>query len=501
SEKGPEITIVFQSAEGLEAGKTKVQFKHVEVGKVTDIELDTETEQVVVTAEMQKGAEVYMTDETRFWVVRARVAAGEVTGLGTLFSGAYIGCSPSKEGKPTRQFKGLEKPPVLTGHMPGRHFLLESASLGSLDIGSPVYYRGIKVGQVVEFGFDESAEAVDIGIFVNAPYHEKIRQNTRFWNAGGIDFTLDTEGVRVDTQSLVSILLGGIAFDLPDHLTPADQAEDDRIFQLYENREDIEERAYQVKRYYLMYFDQNVRGLAPGAPVEIRGIKIGEVVDVKLEVNMDEVTARVAVLALIEPERIDTVIEGTVASSGAKNIAPEEETVENMVRLVDKGLRAQLKTGNLLTGQLYVDLDFYPDAPPEAVTTRNDHPVMPTLPAPFEQMAQRVNNILKEVEKMPLREIARDLHKAIKALHETLEEAGQVAGGINGEVLPELKAALDDFQTTMSGIDKTLGPDSALNYNARNVMSEMAATVRSLRALIDYVERNPQAVIFGKEAE
>lgn len=501
SEQGPVITIVFETAEGLEADKTKIKFKEVEVGLVTKIEMNDDLTGVIVTAEMNKEVEKYMREKTSFWVVRARVAAGEVSGLGTLFSGAYIGCNPSKEGEAISEFKGLEKPPVITSGMPGRHFVLESETLGSLDIGSPVYYRGIKVGQVVEYAFDELAEAIKVRVFVNGPYHEKVRKNTRFWNASGINFKLDTEGVSVDTQSLVSIMLGGVAFDLPSHIEPVDLAEEERVFQLYDNRENVEARTYLVKRYYLMYFDQNVRGLAVEAPVEIRGIRIGEVVDIKLEANLDDVTARVAVLVLIEPERIDTIIEGKVASRGNSRIATTEKSLENMIKMVDKGLRAQLKTGNLLTGQLYIDLNFYPDAEPGEITQQNGYQVMPTLPTPFEQIAQQVNNILKKVENMPLEEISQDLHKAINALRRTLKATEQVAGGVNDDVLPGLKAALDDFQATMNGIEQTLGPDSAIGYNARNVMSEMAATIRSLRALVDYVERNPQSVIFGKEAE
>lgn len=498
SEKGPVITIAFQSAEGLEANKTKIKFKDVEIGKVTRIVLNDDLSKVIVTAEMNRDAEKFMREKTEFWVVRARVAAGEVSGLGTLFSGAYIGCNPSKEGKATHQFIGLEKPPVVTAGMSGRQFVLVSDTLGFLDVGSPVYYRGIKVGQVVGYDFDETAESVNIRVFVNSPYQEKVRQNSRFWNASGFDVKLDTEGVSVDAQSLVTIILGGVAFDLPDNFEPSDQAEANRTFNLYEKRQQIEERIYKIKRFYLMYFDQNVRGLESGAPVEIRGIKIGEVVDVKLEVNMDDITARVAVLVAIEPERIDTIIAGKHAVNGNEQSVTAEQTIENVARMVDKGLRAQVKTGNLLTGQLYIDLDFYPKAMPDKVGMHNGYPVMPTLPAPFEQIAQRVNNILKQVEKMPLEQIGQDLHRAIKSLDRTLATVEQTAGGFNRDVLPELKTALADFQQTMNGVDQTLGADSAINYNARTVLGELTATLRSLRTLIDYLEQNPQSVIFGK---
>ncbi len=501
SEKGPEITITFESAEGLEANKTKIKFKDVEVGKVTSIELSDNLSGVIVTAEMNKSADRYMRDQTEFWVVRARVVGGEVSGLGTLFSGAYIGCNPSLQGTETNSFTGLEKPPVITTGVPGRHYVLLAESLGSLDVGSPVYYRGIKVGQVVEYDFDASADALKLRVFVNAPYHEKVQQNSRFWNASGVDFKIGTEGMSIDTQSLVSIVMGGIAFDLPKYMVPAGVADEGRQFRLYKSRERIEEQTFTVKHYYMMYFDQNVRGLLPGAPVEIRGIQVGEVVDVNLEVNVEDVTASVAVLTMIEPERIDSLVDGTDARVAVPPGQENQALHDFLTRLVEKGLRAQLKTGNLLTGQLYVDLDFLADAKAASIETRNGYLVLPTLPAPFEQIAQRVNNLLKTVEKLPLEEITADLRKAISSLNNTLQKTEQVAGGINAEVLPDVKQALEKFQATMDDVGQTLGPESALNINVRNVMSEMTSTIRSLRALIDYVERNPQSILFGKEAE
>ncbi|MDH3997816.1 MAG: MlaD family protein, partial [Desulfuromonadales bacterium] len=501
SEKGPEISITFETAEGLEAGKTKIKFKDVEVGIVTDIVLREDLSGVVVTAEINKNSEQYVTDKTRFWVVRARVAAGEVSGLGTLFSGAYIGCNPSTQGERTKEFTGLEKPPVVTAGMPGRHFVLEADHLGSLDVSSPVYYRGIEVGQVVEYDFDNTAEAVDIRVFIHAPYHEKVRQNTRFWNASGIDFSLDTEGVAINTQSLVSIMLGGVAFDLPEHLDPVAVAEEDQEFDLYADYESIQEKSYNVRRYYMMYFDQSVRGLAPGAPVEIRGIKLGEVVDVKLEVNADDLSVQVPVLVMIEPERIDLVVENDVVTSGAENIADEDESRDNMRRLVAKGLRAQLKPGNLLTGQLFVDLDFHQELEAEPISMVDGHMVFPTVPAPLDRIVQRVDNILKKFEKIPFAKIGRDLNQAIVSLTGALDEVKSMSGAVSQETLPRINTALDDLQGALKGVESTLGPDSAFNYNARKVTDELASTVRSIRSLLDYLERDPQALIFGKEGE
>ena len=505
-EKGPVITITFKSAEGLEAGKTKLKYKDVEVGTVTGIDLSDDLSHIVVTAEMHPDAKAYLTNNTRFWVVRARVAAGEVTGLGTLFSGAYIGVDPSTEGKSTRQFEGLEKPPIITANLPGRHFMLKSDTLGSLDRGAPVYYRQIKVGQVVDYDFDATRDGVDIKVFVEAPYHEKVYRNTRFWNASGIDFQLGASGVKIDTQSLVSIMLGGIAFDLPEHLSSQETAEENHPFQLYPDQAATEEKTYTIKKYVMMYFDQNVRGLSIGAPVEMKGIRVGEVVDVQIEVDADELTVRIPVLTVIEPERFAIMVEDDQSPTGEKKsrefqeLTPRE-TLDNMKRLVQKGMRAQLKTGNLLTGQLYVDLDFYPDAPPAQVVTTNGHPVFPTIPAPLERIVQRVDNTLKELEKIPFGQIGKDLQTAITGLNQGMLELKTLLEGLNTEITPQIDQTLVHLQRTLDDLQRSLGTDSALNYNTNKAMEELGSTLRSLRNLTDTLERDPQSLIFGKDRE
>jgi len=509
SEKGPVITISFETAEGLEAGKTKIKFKDVEVGKVTEIDLDKDLLGVIVTVEMAPGSKHYLTDKTEFWVVRATVAAGKVTGLGTLLSGAYIGINPSIEGKETKHFKGLEKPPVLTEGLPGQHYTLEAHTLDSLDIGSPVYYRGIEVGQVVEYHFNEDAESVLIKVFVNAPYHEKVRQNTRFWNASGIDMTMDATGIKLNTQSFVSIMLGGVAFDLRQHDPPGEAAEKNHTFQLYPDQDSSKKESYEIKRYYVMYFDQSVRGLSPGAPVEIKGIQVGEVVSVKLQFDQGKLDFRIPVLITLEPERLDSVVTetGEVVTGEAKEDVLEEETshtydLDTRTRqLIEKGFRGQLKTGNLLTGQLYVDLDFYPEAPPAALEKVDGHTVFPTISAPLEQIVQKVDNILKKVEQVPFDKIGQELQGAVAELTSTLEEIKDISGKVNEETIPKVNASLDQLQETLNGIESTLGPDSALNYNARQVTTELALAIRSIRSLLEYLERDPQALILGKEGD
>ncbi len=482
SEKGPTITISFNTAEGLEAGKTKIKYKDVEVGEVETITLSKDLSHVVVTAELVKGSERYLTENTRFWVVRARVAAGQVTGLGTLFSGAYIGMDPVKGEKSKRRFTGLEIPPIVTTDLPGRHFLLRGDRLGSLDIGTPVYFRQIKVGEVVSYQLDEDGEAVSIKVFIHAPHDQRVRENTRFWNAGGFDISVDATGIKVDTESFVSMMIGGVAFDTPTDLEPGNPVEEGHTFRLYKNRQSIYEKKYTLKRYYILHFKGSVKGLSRGAPVEFRGIKIGEVMDVKLEFHEEELEPKIPVLIEIEPERIAFV--------GEQSMDPNKH-IEGLVK---KGFRAQLKTGNLLTGQLLVEVDFHPEAPAEEIIYAGKYPELPTVPTPLEQVTTRLAQIVDKLEKVPFEKIG-------KELHETLHQTQLLAKNLNADLAPMVSGALEQTQKTLAAVESVMSSDSAVQHELKRALAELANAARSLSDLADYLERHPESLIYGKGKE
>ena len=532
SAKGPTITISFKSAEGLEAGKTKIKYKDVELGQVSEIRLSPDLTRVVVTAELVKQAEKFLSINTRFWVVRARVAAGQVSGLSTLFSGAYIGLDPGKPGPKAIDFKGLEKPPVVTTDLPGGHFTLQASRLGSLDIGAPVYYRQIKVGQVESYELQEDGQAVTVKIFINAPINALVNKNTRFWNASGLDFAVDASGIRVNTESLVTILIGGIAFDTPDNLEPGGPAEEGHVFKLYESRQRIFEKTYVRKTRWLLYFDGSVRGLTVGSPVEFRGIRIGQVVDINMEYDAKKQAFRIPVLIEIEQDRIQ--IKGQTDWSFRKKINEY---------LVAQGLRAQLKIGSLITGQLLVDLDFHPDAPPAKVIWEGRYPQLPTVPTSMEEITTSLTQLLKKLEKLPLEQIGNDLRdtvdgakrlvnstelqeaimglnntvgqaqkfaenlnmavapelkNAVANLNATLDRTKMLAQNFDSNVVPELDATLQQAQSTLKSIEGSVSKNSPLYFELMRVLKELGGAARSIRIMADYLERHPDALIYGK---
>jgi len=504
SEKGPEISITFKSAEGLEAGKTKIRYKDVELGQVSAIKLSEDLSEVVVTAELVRDAENFLSVNTRFWVIRARVGVSGVSGLGTLFSGAYITLDPGMPGNTTHYFKGLEQPPLVTTDLPGRHFLLKSANRGSLDIGSPVYYRKIQVGQVVAYHLEEDGHTILFKVFINAPYHTYVYHNTRFWNASGIDLKMDTQGVQIDTESLVSILIGGISFGIPQAELPEKPAEDEALFNLFKNRDEATERTYLEKTKSILYFDESVRGLDIGAPVEFWGIQMGQVLDVKLVYDQQKSNFRVRVLVETETERFYEA--GFVGS--------DTDRQKMLEGLLARGFRAQLKTGNLLTGKQVVILDFFPDAEPATMTSEDGTPIFPTVPAPMAEIATKFTQILNKIDDLPMEQIGKDLRdtvhgakqiaespdilKAIGNLNATLAETRMLVSDLRTKVTPEINIVLEEARKSLANAEHMLNADSPLQVKMNTALEEISGAARSLRLLMNYLERHPESLLRGK---
>jgi paraquat-inducible protein B len=504
SEKGPTIHIQFKTAAGLAAGKTEVKFKDVAIGKVTGIDVTQDLGGVRVTADLVAGAERYLTEGTRFWVERPRVTASQVSGLETLLSGAYIAMDPVNRGEAARDFLGLEQPPLFTTAEAGKQFVLRAPTLGSLNIGSPVYYRDIQVGQVVGHDLDAEGRAVTIRVFVSAPHDALVDTNTRFWNASGVDFSLTAAGVTIGTQSLLSVLIGGVAFDNPETLEAAGRpAGEGEVFPLYASRAEAHEKTYLHKERFLLYFGGSVRGLSIGAPVELRGIKVGQVLDIQLQLNADTAAFQIPVLVEIEPERIVVVGDGSGLAAG------------NAVdRLVERGLRAQLKSGSLITGERYVELDFHSMDQPQTVWQGKDFRIFPTVPAELDAMADKANAILDTVAALPLAQIgtdlrdavagakavlaSRELMDAVKELERTLKEVRQVAAGVDREVMPKVAAALDQVRGTLKSADGFVAPESPTAVELRRMLQELSAAARAVRSVADYLDRHPEALIQGK---
>jgi|APTNR8051073442_1049403.scaffolds.fasta_scaffold00566_35 paraquat-inducible protein B len=492
SEEGPTITLSFQTAEGLEAGKTLVKHKNVDLGVVDSIHLVDDLSHVVVTARMDRDAAPHLKTDTRFWVVKPRLTAAGISGLGTLVSGAYIEMEPG-EGDPSRTFVGLEVPPVVRSDVPGTEYTLKARRLPSISIGSPIYFRGIQVGEVMGYAFAEDKRDIDITVFIKAPHDQIIRDGSRFWNASGIDMSLSAEGVRVSTESLQAVLSGGIAFETPINLADGPQSVPHTAFRLYDSYETIAEAQYTEKIPYLLHFDGSVRGLSEGAPVEFRGMKIGAVSEVRLEYDPKAQTVRIPVIVNLEPERIRMVHE---TETGAQKV---------MEALVDQGLRAQLVLGNLITGQLAVALDFFPDEPAQPLDRSGKYPEIPTVPSDIQAITRSTTGILNKIASLPLDDLVNEMRATIDSTR-ALITSPALTGAI--ESLQQVQPLLESIRGTMEAAEATLrradsaigsvGAGSPVQQDVVQLLSELKGAARALRVLADYLERHPEALIRGK---
>lgn len=510
NEKGPLITVSFHEGSGLEAGKTQLRYKSLEVGHVKSVRFSEDLSHVIVTAEMSKDVESHLGAHSRFWVVRPRVGLSGVSGLETVVSGSFVEVEFG-DGEPARNFTGLEEPPNITKDTPGRQYTLSTTELGGLQDGSPVSFRGIPVGEILNHELAEDKESLSLHVFVNAPYDQLVHTESRFWKTGGFNVSVGAQGVNVKMDSLLSFIAGGVAFDTPDLDTATGQISPaGHRFKLFDSFEQVAESSFTLRNPYILYFNGSVRGLTPGAPVEFHGIKVGVVTDIRLDYDSATERLRIPVVVNIEPERV--TIDGGQNETSVTT-APAVQQGHPLEKLIAQGLRAQLKTGSLLTGQLFVDLDFYPDQPPFHPSTEGTYPELPTMPSTLEAFQNTAADLLAEIKKLPFDRIgqevlgvvegsnrlvnAPEIHEAVVTLNATLKDLQKLSRSLERQVT----SVGGDAGKTLHAAQEALEiaePGSPLLVDLANTLEELSAAARSIRAFTDYLERHPEALIYGK---
>ncbi|MFO3723555.1 intermembrane transport protein PqiB [Pseudomonas sp. HLMP] len=489
-QEGPVITISFKTGEGLVAHKTQVKYRSVVIGEVASVELADDKKSVLATVRLSKEAESFATEGAQYWVVRPRIGAGGVTGVDTLLSGNFIGADAGQSTTPAKAFTGLESPPPITYGEKGKRFTLHAQDLGSLDIGSPIYFRKIPVGQVVSYALQEDGKGVDIGIFIEAPNDAFVTRNTRFWNASGIDLDLGANGLRVNTESLSSILVGGLVFGEPESATGAALAEDQQAFELYADRDSALAPPTGKALPLRLRFDQSMRGLAVGAPVEFMGVAFGKVTAVELDFDEQKQSFPVMVDAVVYPQRLGPVY---LKMFGALKRAPGDEEAGSQLigSFVAHGLRAQARTGNLLTGQLYVSLDFYPDAQKVAFDASARPLWIPTVPGSLDKLQEQLQQMVARLSKLPIERIANDLDGNLRELKASLKQ-------FNTQTLPGVSQTLEALRATLQTANAALSEGSPQRERMNDTLNELERMSRSLRDLSDYLGRHPESLIRGR---
>lgn len=497
--QGTSIEIRFHTAEDLEANKTKIRYKDVEIGAVRDIHVSKDRKDVIVTAMIHRDASDYLVEDTRFWVVRPSVSAAGISGLGTLVSGAYISIDVGKSEIRNEHFVGLEVPPIVTSDRPGKEFVLHADDLGSLSVGSQVYYRHIVAGQVVGYALDPGGAGVTLTIFVNAPFDTFVTESARFWQASGIDMSLNSDGVKLRTESLTSILQGGIAFHAlaggATTMVPADT-----VFTLYPDQDRAMRPNETEVRSFVMYFRGSLRGLSPGAPVELHGISVGEVKSVDVEYDRDAGSLRFPVAVDLYPQRIRGRKVTGVQPAAAK-MDPETSSRKLVDSLVAHGLRAELKTGNLLTGQKYVEMDMHPDAPVETVWWAEQPWVFPTVSNGLDEIQDSMGSIARKLNKVPFDQISYRLLSTMTSLEQTLKSTDQLMRHVDGSLAPQVEATLAEAQAAMKNAKDLLAQDAPLQSDLGATLLQLSRAAKSVTALVDYLERHPESLLRGKPGD
>ncbi|MBN9123952.1 MAG: mammalian cell entry protein [Nitrosospira sp. 56-18] len=495
-QRGPGITIVFSTAEGLEAGKTKVKYKEVDIGTVQSITLSEDRSQVLVSVQLKKEARSFTAADSRFWVVRPRIAGSGISGLSTLLFGSYIGADAGVSTDKADTFTGLEVPPIVTRDSSGKQYVLRATDIGSLDIGSPVYYRRIRVGQVTAFDLDEDGKGITLRIFVNAPYDKFVGINTRFWDASGFDMEVNASGFTLKAESLSTVVLGGLSFASPDDRS-GPPANENTAFFLAESQARALEEDDGEPQMILLNFKQSVRGLAPGAEASFRGLVLGQVKSIGIEYDRKRKEFSMPVLVEVYPNRLGRKF----AEDRKQSKYSPQERLNLMIK---RGLSAQLRTGNFLTGQTYIAFDFHSgpvsidkDAR-DMASADSSFLHLPTIPSSTDQLQMQVSEIALKLSKVPFDEIGRDLQQSLDVLKQTLESTGQLAEKLNDDVAPEMMAAMKDVRSTVNAVEHTLSVDAPLQQDLRETLQELARAAASLRILTDYFERHPESVIRGK---
>ena len=510
SQIGPIIQIAFTSAEGLEAGKTKIRYKDLAVGTVTSIDLSNDLKQIIVTAQMLRTAEPLLKKDSQFWIVKPQISASGITGLGTIVSGNYITVSPGKDEDRANHFTGLDEAPQIQSTEEGLRVRLLTNDARGVNVGTAIYYRGIAVGQIEQIRFSEHYDNLYLTAFIHAPYDRLITNNTKFWNISGINFSMGAEGANLEVESLEALVRGGITFSTPTTLNTNDTpASPGTVYTLFENERASTERTGFEKEYYVVYFDDTTRGLRQGAPVYFNGMSIGEVIDIRLLYDETKNTAVTPVLIALEPDRIDRVNR-------------QEKRDRNLITdLVKHGLQASLETGSLITGDKIITLNQYPD---DIRSLRKDeysnYPVLPSRAGSISQLTDDISAIVASVKKLPLEEIANNTKEATAALKSALATpAVKTLGASLDKTLKQLDKTLQSVQKAGDSTDKALaqldkqiktlgkqleqtlyniGPESNLTYTLQETLKTVQRSMKSINDVMRKIDDKPNVLIMGE---
>ncbi|CAM3677837.1 intermembrane transport protein PqiB [Xenorhabdus thuongxuanensis] len=497
SHQGPDVILITSNAEGIEAGKTKIKSRSVDVGVVESVSLSENLGQVIIKARLNDGMNRLLRTDTAFWVVKPQIGREGVSGLSTLLSGVFIELQPGTQGEEENRFSLLDAPPLASPDAKGIRLILTSEKAGRLTPGDPVLFRGYRVGSVEAGTFDPTSRLVRYQIFVKSPYDALLTTNVRFWKESGVTFDMSSQGIRVEVASLSTLFGGGVSFDVPKGWELGNPVKEKEVFKLYESEKSIQNVLYKEHTDFLLFFSDSVRGLQPGAPVEFRGIRVGTVARVpfyseNIKQRIDN-EFRIPVLIHVEPGRF------------VKELGNGFNTDKELKEIITRGLRATLKPGNLLTGALFIDLDFFTKeklwkGPYEIA----GYKILPTVSSGLAQIQQKVTTVLDKINNMPIEPVfvqatqtLKESQKAIKTAQKTMDELNRILASKEAQELPkDIQNTLHELNRSMQGIQ----PGSPAYSKLMDNMQQLEQVLRELEPVLKTLNNKSNALVFEAKA-
>lgn len=493
SHQGPEVTLMTTNAEGIEGGKTRIKSRSVDVGVVESTTLTDDLTHVEIKARLNTGMEKLLHGDSAFWVVKPQVGREGISGLGTLLSGAYIELQPGIKGAEPEKYQLLDSPPLAPPDAKGIRVLLESNKAGQLSPGDPVLFRGYRVGSVETSNFNADKRSITYQLFISAPNDRLVTTNARFWKDSGIAVDLTSAGMRVEMGSLSTLFGGGVSFDVPDGQSLGEPVANKTEYHLFDDQRSIQDAMYTQHVDYVMFFKDSVRGLQPGAPVEFRGIRLGTVGKVPffipgLHQRLSD-DYRIPVQIRIEPERLVNQLGG------------DPDIRSHLDTLIERGLRGSLKSGNLVTGALYIDLDFYPKAEPRGKFREfGGYEIIPTVSGGLAQIQQRLMDALDKINNLPINPLIEqatnslaESQKTMKHVQATLDNLNKITGSQSMQDLPaDMQKTLRELNRSMQGFQ----PGSAAYNKMVGDMQRLDQVLRELQPVLKTLNNKSNALVF-----
>lgn len=497
ADRGPIVTIRFDTAEGIKAGQTEIRCRSVKVGIVKEVKLSDDLNSVMIVGEFNENASHLLRETAQFWVVKPRLSAAEISGLGTLIQGVYIELDPGQSsGKPRSFFRGLETPPATNSNVPGRRIVLLAEEAGALQIGAPIYYSGFEVGRIESRELGEDGKEVSYEAFIEEDYSHLLTDNCRFWNSSGLAIDIGASGVVVKTPSLDSMISGGVSFGLAKGMSgPGTPCSDGHTFELFADESAARRSTFHPSLTFLLLFDQSVRGLTVDSPVEFRGIPIGRISQISTELMESYDDPRIPVLIDIDPSLCRPKHDGSQIGLDTSFFVHE----------IKKGLRAGLKTTSLVTGAMHIEFNYHPKAEPAEISAMGDYATFPTVTTGFAQLEPKLSGIMEQaeeiLEKVEKLEIERAMNAIAEAANEGKDMAATARKFLEDEKLKGIPANISETLEELKTAIATLGPEGEINRDVEKTLKELRAAIASIKAVADILEEKPNALIFGKGRE